>query len=88
MDKLRVNILVDGEHKLGDNSYVLGKISGFKDCICKTYKDMHFANRDLGFGVVLKSYCTSEEYVELKSTIEDHYPGLCKFGIEVMDVKK
>jgi hypothetical protein len=93
MEKLQVSILVMEDHRLGDNSFVKGKISGMMDCICETFMASKDGGRPARFGIrpihgigeVLRTYATPEEYVKLKTKVEQTYPGLCKFGIMICE---
>ena len=86
MEKLTVDILVQKDSKLGNNKFVLGKITGFVESTAVTIKDYNKGTLswrwlETGLGYIIRVKTTVEEYVSLKTMIEDHYPGLCKFGI-------
>ena len=73
MVTLRIEVLMQKDHKLGDNEFVKGKISGMFECICRTEEKHRYALRNFSFGTVFTAKATAEEYVELKSMIEECY---------------
>lgn len=85
MEKLRVEVMIMKDHKLGDNDYVRGRINGIIDCICETYNDRHYANRETTVGTIMTNHATIEEYVKLKSRLTRSYPDLCKIGCRVIE---
>lgn len=86
MERLKVTIMIDKDHKLGRSEYVKGKISGMVDCICDTFTDRRVPLQDNGIGTFVRTYATIEEYVRLKTKIEAKYSGLCKIGIDRIDI--
>ena len=79
--KLHVEVFVDGEHKLGGKEYVQGRIHGIMSVICETYRDRRFGLRELAAGTVMNVYCTAEEYVRLKTRLQEEYRDLCRVNI-------
>lgn len=71
--------LVKKDHKLGNNKYVLGRISGIKHVICSNDKSQRYGNSGVDNGVVLRVDCEKSKYDEFVTMIEDLYPGLCEF---------
>ena len=75
--KYKIKTLIRWDHKLGDDAYVRGRITGFQCALCNQYKE--FANVRIKEGVVLTAECTATQYDDFINVVERHYPGLCKF---------
>lgn len=86
MERLKVTIFIDRDHKLGNNEYVKGKIRGTVDCICETFADKRRPNYENGIGTFFTAYSTVEEYVKLKTKLETKYSGLCRVGIDRIEI--
>lgn len=81
-NKLEVRIFINGEHKLGHNLYVAGRINGIMSAISKVYSDRIPSGIEiLDEGTYMKTYCTMEEFVELVRKINHDYEGLCQFSV-------
>lgn len=86
MERLTVTIFIDRDHKLGNEEYVKGKISGIIDCICETFADERRPIYKNGIGTFFRVYSTVEEYVKLKTKLDGKYSGLCRVGIDRIEI--
>lgn len=83
---------VNEDHKFGKNSYVHGRISGYKELLCDGDKNgidnPDFANQVIpGVGLVFRTCCEPWRYELFKDRVERYYPGLCEFDYNKDDVK-
>ena len=84
MEKQFFETIVNGNHKLGCNEYVMGKISGIEYALCGQGAKKQFPwdyNPETG-NHRMKTFCTEEEYTNFTNTIEYLYPGLCIFNYQ------
>ena len=80
MEKELFWTLVKGDHKLGGNEYVTGRIHGFMTIICDMrHKPMHVNIGLYNGSTVMAVLATKEKYEEFKTCVEKYYPGLCLF---------
>lgn len=75
--KYLIKTLIRKDHKLGNNAYVRGRISGIQSVICP--RKIEFGNGRNEEGFILVAECTPEKYDDFMNTVENMYPGLCKF---------
>lgn len=75
--KYLIKTLIRWDHKLGDEPYVQGRISGMQLVISNDTKA--YANKRVAEGYVLQGEFTAIEYDDFMNIVEKHYPGLCKF---------
>lgn len=75
--KFKIKTLIRKDHKLGDNVYVRGKISGIQSVMCP--RKIEFGNGQNDEGFILVAECTPEQYDDFMNFVEDIYPGLCVF---------
>ena len=71
--------LVKADHKLGGNTYILGRISGIKSVLCDEDYKIAIANMKKDNGTILSVLTTNEQYEKFTKYIEDIYPDLCIF---------
>lgn len=85
MQKEQVSVyktLVKRNHRLGDNDYVLGRISGISDCLLGPALGPWARPRN-GVGKIRAHICTRKDYEDFAEVIEEMYPGLCIFDYEM-----
>lgn len=80
--------LIKKDHKFGNNRYVHGRISGYKELICDGIRngidEPGYCNRMIPeVGLVMRSYCEPEKYDTFKDHVERYYPGLCEFDCDM-----
>ena len=77
--------LIINDHELFncDDMYVLGRISGMKTAICDG-SDNHgsYPMRKTSEGIILKTYCTQEDYERFVTIVQNDYKGLCLFDYQ------
>lgn len=86
MEKQIFKTLVKGDHKLGCNEYVMGRISGIEYVLCNggTKPQQQFPwdyNPENGDHRMM-TFCTKKEYDNFANMIEYLYPGLCIFNYQ------
>lgn len=81
MEKRLFWTLIKYNHKLGDNKYVRGRISGIQLVLCEknSEDELIFANMRTEEGVILRTITTQTNYDKFTKLIEELYPGLCIF---------
>jgi hypothetical protein len=83
MEKRLIKTLVKGDHKLGKDTYVLGRIVGAMAVMCKEDPAMGL---ELGRGYckngdrIIVTETTDEKYETFIRVIESWYTGLCIFN--------
>ena len=78
MDKKLFKTLIRKDHKLGNNDYVKGKISGIQTILCpREFEHGNGRNED---GFILVAECEPIHYDAFKNVVEKIYPGLCEFN--------
>lgn len=75
--KYKIKTLIRKDHKLGNNIYVKGRISGMQSVFCK--RDIEFGTGENDEGYILVAECTAVQYDDFMNHVENCYPGLCKF---------
>lgn len=80
MDKILLKIRVMRDHELF-NDYTLGRISGFKQCICDGMEETSggYANVQYEGHWLLRCEATKDKCEKLIRIINLHYPGMCEF---------
>ena len=79
MEKREVVTLIRKEHKLGDNAYVKGRISGIGYMLLYDKDGLEYANAKNDDGFLLTHKCNVDQYMEFMEIVEKLYPGLCIF---------
>lgn len=84
MEKQIFETMVKGDHKLGRNEYVAGRISGIECVLCNggTKKQFPWDYNPENGDRRTKTFCTKEEYDNFANMIEYLYPGLCIFNYQ------
>jgi len=77
MGKKFYKTLIRKDHILGENLYVIGRVSGIGFMLCG--KDGTYAHMKNDKGEILVHYCTLRQYRKFENVIRKHYPDLCKF---------
>ena len=77
MEKRIVKTLIKKDHKLGNNEYVKGRISGIQSIMCP--RDFEFGTGRNEDGFILVAECDVNQYDRFINVIEEMYPGLCIF---------
>ena len=80
MDNKKFKTLIRKDHKLGDNLYVKGKVSGIQSVLCP--REIEFDHGTNEEGYILVAECTPEQYENFMNFVEKFYPGLCIFDYE------
>lgn len=82
MDKKIFKTLIKKDHKLGENKYVHGRISGFQSVICNEHPEGMYATISSDKGLLLLTHrCTAEQYEKFRIRVAEEYPGLCEFDV-------
>lgn len=79
MGKQLFKTLIKADHKLGDNEYVRGRLSGIALAMCDAKQV--YAHEGYDKGYVYKFRCTKRRYNKFAKFVEKRYPGLCEFNI-------
>jgi hypothetical protein len=80
MEKRKFRTLIKGEHSLGRNKHVSGRISGIAYVILEEKPLVGFANVILRNGdEILTNECTEAQYEKFTKIVEELYPELCIF---------
>lgn len=81
MDKKIFRTLIKKAHKLGENKYIHGRISGFQSVICDELSRESYLNKLTDEGLLLTTECTAEQYEKFRIRVAEEYPGLCDFNV-------
>lgn len=79
MEKRKYYTVIRKEHKLGENLYVIGVVSGLRFALCEDKDSYPWGNGEIEEGYILVTECTSELYENFTKRVEEIYPGLCIF---------
>lgn len=81
MKTRRIKTLVKGDHTLGKDQFVLGRIMGAMAVMCKEDPAMglEFGRDRYERGNVFMTETTDEKYAAFVHVVESWYAGLCVF---------
>lgn len=85
MEKRKYYTLIRKDHKLGDNVYVHGVVSGIRFMICEYEGHIPHGIGKLENGMMLISECSPEDYELFTKKVEEFYPGLCIFDYQMKE---
>lgn len=92
MEKI-FDTLIKKDHKFGSNNYVIGRITGMQEAICRNYRD-GYNEPDLelwhipGKGDVTTVICEPSKYESFSNLVEKWYPGLCEFDVNLEELDR
>lgn len=81
MEERIFKTLIRKDHKLGENEYVEGRISGIMFCLCADLaKNKGYVNKVTDKGIILSVMTTPDKYKKFCGVVKELYPYLCEFN--------